>query len=179
MPHPDWVITLNWLTHHHQTTEGDVAQAKQYFGADPEELNVCYFSPVWGRRWPLHLAASRQRGTHAVQLVKVLVKLNPGAARIATERWGYLPLHYVARYQKGDIAMAMTRVLLKAYPAGSRVLSRHCELLFGTATPKTPLRLAEKYSATRELMNLLYDTMNEQTTPYSNGTSCHRLLFFQ
>lgn len=129
--------TLPWLCEwKHDTTADEVAELRAYL-----EKNARQVKKRGSRgHLPLHVAASNQKGEHALSVVALLLEAFPEAA-MEKNNDGWLPLHYAAANQRGEHAVKVVELLLTAFlPAASEKdnsgnLPLHCAAMGQSGEP--------------------------------------------
>lgn len=111
-----WTMALPWLNvDNHTPTAADAAALEQHFAEHPEQLQV----QDGFQCLPLHHAAWKQRGEHAVAIVAFLLEAYAAGVQ-HTDNESYMPLHLSAEHQKGEHGAAIVTLLLTAHPDAAR-----------------------------------------------------------
>jgi ankyrin repeat protein len=117
-----WEKALPWLCEDgHKSTAGEAAELQDYFKNNPEQVELpdTAFACI-----PLHRAAYKQRGKHAVVIVKTLLAAYPDGVK-QKNKYGDLPLHDAAWRQTGEHGVTIVKLLLTLFPAGAKQKDTH------------------------------------------------------
>lgn len=163
-----WEKDLPWLCKDgHVPTAAEADELEDYFRNNPAQVVLAESDY---KCIPLHRAAYKQQGKHAVTIVKTLLAAYPDGVK-QKNKYGDLPLHDAAWKQTGEHGVTIVTLLLTAFPAGAQQKDKYSVL---------PIGYAETYNTSLpdSCKAMLRAAADGKWQPQGN-TFVHSLLFFR